>query len=167
MDGPSAWARWLSPSGSLQRGLRKWHLAGLGSGLPRGSLSVVSSGEWGTSLRQHRRKSRPLICRARIHSREISSDLPRRHQIPGLRAQLCNRGHKTAAEGGPGLCASAWTHSGTLHLSREHFANLRRDPARWEGTNTDPRYHPRPLPANPVGAGVFLNSELWNQNRTS
>lgn len=57
-------------------------------------------------------------------------------------------------------------HTGTLHPSREHFANLRRDPGRWEGTNTDPRYHPQPLPANPVGAGVFLNSELWNQNRT-
>ena len=42
----------------------------------------------------------------------------------------------------------------------------RRDPGRWEGTNTDPRYHPQPLVDNPVGAGAFVNSELWNQNRT-
>lgn len=42
----------------------------------------------------------------------------------------------------------------------------RGDPEWCEGTSRDPCSHRQPLLADPVGAGVFLDSELWDQNRT-
>ena len=108
------WARWLSsPSDSPQLG--KWLLAGLDARLPRRYRSRVSSCVRGMLFRHHLdlHTSEPLTCGARRYSKEIACDLPGRHRIPGLEAQLCNGG-----------CEQPLSVRDS-HPSREPFANLR------------------------------------------
>lgn len=114
VGGPSTWARWLSsPSGSPQLG--KWLLAGPDAWLPRRYRSGVSSCVRGTLFRHHLdlHKSESLMCRTRRYSKEIGCDLPGRHRMPGLEAQLCNGG-----------CEQPLSVRDP-HPSREPFDNLR------------------------------------------